>query len=463
VFRGILIGLSVVHNQRTPFSQNTLRRKELHVKKPVLNLGVVVALLAVGLLTACAPTTATSQPTAEATLEQPSVGATIEEPTVAPTSTTAAADAPSGDENAITTASGLQYIEIEKGTGPAPLPGQVVVVNYRGTLEDGTVFDNSYDRGEPFQFALGRGMVIPGWDEGIAMMHEGGKAKLIIPPDLAYGEAGAGSVIPPNATLTFEVELITIHPGSPEAPTSVNEADSTTTDTGLKYYDLQIGDGPGVEEGEVVSIDVTAWLTDGTKIGSTIDTGQSVVFAAGRGQVIPGWDEGVMSMNVGGQRQLVIPSDLAFGAQGVSPTIPPSATLIVEMQLNSVSPGSPLAPATVDPADYTTTDSGLQYYDLKVGDGASPQQGQQVTVQYTGWLTDGTKFDSSIDRGQPFTFVVGMGQVIPGWDEGVMSMNVGGQRQLVIPSDLGYGPQGYAGVIPPNATLIFEVELLDVK
>jgi peptidylprolyl isomerase len=97
------------------------------------------------------------------------------------------------------------------------------------------------------------------------------------------------------------------------------------------------------------------------------------------------------------------------------------------------------------------------------GDGPSPETGQTVTVHYTGWLEDGTKFDSSLDRGQPFTFAIGMGQVIAGWDEGVATMKVGGKRQLVIPSELGYGEQGAGAVIPPNATLIFEVELLAVQ
>jgi peptidylprolyl isomerase len=113
--------------------------------------------------------------------------------------------------------------------------------------------------------------------------------------------------------------------------------------------------------------------------------------------------------------------------------------------------------------DEVTTPSGLKYTDAVVGDGASPEKGKRVTVHYTGTLTNGKKFDSSVDRGQPFTFNIGVGQVIQGWDEGVMSMKVGGKRTLVIPPDLGYGSRGAGGVIPPNAELIFHVELLGVS
>ncbi len=106
------------------------------------------------------------------------------------------------------------------------------------------------------------------------------------------------------------------------------------------------------------------------------------------------------------------------------------------------------------------TDSGLKYEDLTVGDGATAEAGQQVTVHYTGWLEDGTKFDSSHDRNDPFQFSLGKGMVIRGWDEGVSGMQIGGKRKLTIPADLGYGASGAGGVIPPNATLIFDVELL---
>jgi peptidylprolyl isomerase len=111
----------------------------------------------------------------------------------------------------------------------------------------------------------------------------------------------------------------------------------------------------------------------------------------------------------------------------------------------------------------TKTPDGLQYWDIKAGTGPTAMRGQKVNVHYTGWLTTGKKFDSSVDAGKPFSFTLGAGEVIKGWDEGVAGMKVGGKRQLRIPPDLAYGPRGAAGVIPPNATLIFDVQLLGVQ
>lgn len=110
-----------------------------------------------------------------------------------------------------------------------------------------------------------------------------------------------------------------------------------------------------------------------------------------------------------------------------------------------------------------TTPSGLKYADQVVGTGTTAVAGKTVSVHYTGWLTNGQKFDSSVDRGQPFSFPLGAGRVIKGWDEGVQGMKVGGKRKLTIPSELGYGTRGAGGVIPPNATLVFDVELLGVQ
>lgn len=131
-------------------------------------------------------------------------------------------------------------------------------------------------------------------------------------------------------------------------------------------------------------------------------------------------------------------------------------------------PASAAEPTKANTPMTTKTESGLQYEDLVVGTGAEASAGHQVKVHYTGWLQNpdgsaGSKFDSSVDRGQPFVFPLGAGRVIRGWDEGVAGMKVGGKRKLIIPSALGYGSRGAGGVIPPNATLIFDVELLGVQ
>jgi peptidylprolyl isomerase len=152
------------------------------------------------------------------------------------------------------------------------------------------------------------------------------------------------------------------------------------------------------------------------------------------------------------------PAAAASTAQTASQT--PSAQAVPE---TPAAPKAPAGPTPTTPDQVKTTPSGLQYVDLVQGTGASPVAGQTMVVHYTGWLTNGTKFDSSVDRGMPFQFPLGQHRVIAGWDEGVASMKVGGKRKLIVPPGLAYKDKGFPGVIPPNSTLIFEVELLGVR
>lgn len=301
--------------------------------------GVAVVMTACGTAQATPAPAATTAPTATTVATEPTAATVEESPAATETAKPAATEKSDEEENVITTASGLKCEILKSGSGPLPKKGEIVKVHYTGTLADGTKFDSSYDRNEPIAFPLGTGQVIPGWDEGIALLHVGDKARLVIPPDLAYGASGAGGVIPPNATLTFEVELVSTEPGPPpppEAPTKVDEADYKTTESGLKYHDFLEGSGATPQQGQTVQVHYTGWLEDGTMFDSSLTRGQAFEFPIGMGQVIPGWDEGVGSMKVGGKRQLVIPAKLAYGEQGAGGVIPPNATLVFEVELLAV-------------------------------------------------------------------------------------------------------------------------------
>jgi peptidylprolyl isomerase len=251
----------------------------------------------------------------------------------------------------------------------------------------------------------------------------------------------------------------------PEAFLELADDAYTATETGLKFHDMTVGTGDSPEDGSIVIVDYTGWLEDGTSFDSSLKRPDPFKFVLGKGQVIKGWDEGVAGMKVGGERQLWIPFDLAYGERGRPPRIPAEAPLIFQVKLIEIMPPrmAPEAPQQVAETDYTVTESGLKYHDFEVGTGDAAVEGKLVKVEYSGWLEDGTMFDSSFRRTDPIQFPLGRGRVIPGWDEGVGSMKVGGKRQLWIPYALAYGDQGRPPTIPAAANLIFEVELVHAQ
>lgn len=234
----------------------------------------------------------------------------------------------------VKTASGLQYIIWEKGEGEQPANGDKVSVHYAGRLSTGEPFDDSYKRGQPFQFPLGKGRVIKGWDEGIAKMQVGDSATLIIPPDLGYGAADRPT-IPANSTLIFDVKLMDVTKKVTPKRYDVSGKETQTTTSGLKCTKLNETEGEQAEAGKTVSVHYSGYLEDGSMFDSSVERGQPISFPLGTGRVIKGWDEGIALLKVGEKAQLIIPSDLAYGDNGAGP-IPPKATLIFDVELVSV-------------------------------------------------------------------------------------------------------------------------------
>ncbi len=356
------------------------------------------------------------------------------------------------------TTSGLEYTITAKGNGKKPVSGDKVKVHYTGTLLDGSKFDSSVDRGQPFSFKIGAGQVIKGWDEGIALLNEGDKATFKIPAELGYGGQAMGS-IPANSTLMFDVELLEIVQ-SPK-PWDITGKKVEKTASGLEYVIVKKGTGtkkPG--KGDKVKVHYTGYFKDGKIFDSSVERGEPIEFQLGKGQVIKGWDEGLALLNIGDKAHLIIPYTLAYGEQARGP-IPAKSDLVFDVELIDIQETVKPAAFNIEGKETQTTASGLKYIVAEKGRGIQAQNGNKVKVHYTGYFENGEIFDSSVERGQPFEFPLGQGQVIKGWDEAVALMHQGDKFHLIIPYTLAYGESGY-GPIPAKATLVFDVELIEV-
>jgi len=342
------------------------------------------------------------------------------------------------------TESGLQWGILKKGSEEAgPVDGDTVEVHYTGWLTDGTKFDSSRDRGEPSRFGVNN--VIAGWTEGLKLMTPGMRCKFVIPPDIAYGAQARGR-IPANATLVFDVELVKVirmpkmKPGNPDKQKSL--------ENGCKYEVVKPGTGEQIGKGAGVSLRYAIWKKDGTLLDCTEKSGRKMGGTLDSLQW-PFLKDFLADLKVGGLVRAEVPEKVLPQAR---------ADTVWELELLQVTELPKFR--ALDRAKTKTTQSGLQYEVLAQGEGTSPKATQTVVAHYTGWLTDGTTFDSSHARGEPTSFP--LNRVIPGWTEGLQLMKPGGKFLFQIPPELGYGAR-QSGKIPPNSTLIFLVELVEVK
>jgi len=262
-----------------------------------------------------------------------------------------------------------------------------------------------------------------------------------------------------------------------------NNLDVEVDPSGIFYNINKKGKGKQVTAGSFVTVNLLAKSIgpQGREFVNTYND-KPIDVEVGTGRLGIGFETGILKLKVGDKATIISPFTLAFGAQGIRDVIPPFATIVYDVEIIKIISAEEMQAKQENEAmkmaakeigelknyiksnniTVNPTSTGLYYVEEVVGEGVQAVAGKKVKVHYTGYLLNGQKFDSSVDRGQPFEFTLGQGQVIPGWDEGIAMMKVGGKAKLIIPSKLGYGSRGAGQSIPPNSTLVFEVELLEV-
>lgn len=340
--------------------------------------------------------------------------------------------------------------------------GDMVSIEYVGKLESGKIFGTSADRKHPLTFEVGKNNVIPGLEKSVIYLREGDSAYIQIPSALAYGTNPHGS-IPSNSNLTFNIKVVKVVKGN--KPFIVAGLDTITQANGLKYIVVKKGKGEPVKNAQKAHVHYTGYFLDGKIFDSSKDHPDSKPFSftIDRNQVIKGWDYGIAGMRKGEQRRLIIPYQLAYGEAGSPPAIPAKTDLIFDVELVDWEIVPVAIPYDTKGKDTITTETGLKYVVVKDNKGARQiVSGDTVSVVYTGYLTDGKIFDSSFERNDSITLIVGKGQVIKGWDEGLQKLKEGDKARIIIPYLLAYGENGRPPIIPAKADLIFDVHIKKV-
>ena len=401
------------------------------------------------------------------------------------------------------TASGLYYklYKVSKDT-IKPKTGDWVSLNMKYKYKDSLLFDNRQAMAAPIRFKLPVSDFKGDIYEGIRMLSKGDSAEFIINADSLFMKTFQQKTRPPfvdsNSVIRFYVTLLStespevLQKAEDDALKSYLETQNITaapTSSGMYYIETQAGKGMAIDSGKWVKVQFKVSLIDGKQIFSSYDRGEPLAFEFGKRFDTKGFEEGVALMKKGGKAKFIVPSPLAFGEMGRGTIVPPYATILYEVEVADVITKAEYDKQQADAKkkeeqkkegakkDEATllkkylkeknitvqpTSSGLYYIEKAKGTGPKAMAGKKVKVHYTGTLLNGTKFDSSRDRNQPFEFELGKGQVIRGWDEGIAMMNVGGKAILIVPSSLGYGDREMSS-IPAYSTLVFDVDLIEVK